>query len=254
MGTDQVRIDSLGASGAGKVPIVMVVNPLNPIFGTAYDSDPYVTRIEGSNVEGTYNGQELKNTSFTYSLTWWDRATGGDTIVLGRDQYVGGGVIDYWKVIVKVYDAGSVVYEQIVNVRLAVLDMTPNKNKFYDAASTSVVGGVKGAYAKDDYQGRTNPYGDNYASLISALNQGLVNEGVTESTKYFYKIIKWGEYTICNSVDENGDHICDNCGNPIEEGKTKRMRYSEEVEIYNEDGLVLITTIYTDLFQTVLIS
>ena len=258
MGTDQVRIDSLGASGAGKVPIVMVVNPLNPIFGTPYDSDPYVTKIDGANVEGTYKtggtNTQLEDTSFTYSLTWWDRATSGDAVVLGRDQYVGGGVIDYWKVIVKVYDAGNVVYEQVVNVRLAVLDMTPNKSKFYDGASNSVVGGVKGVYAKDDYNGKVNPYGSNYASLINALNKGLVNEGVTESTKYFYKITKWGAYTVCSSIDENGDYVCDNCGNPIEEGKTKRMRYSEVVEIYTEDGLTLITTIYTDLFQTVLIS
>jgi len=252
MGTDQVRIDALG--GEGRVPIVMVVNPLNPIFGTPYASDPYVTQIDASNVEGTYNSQELKDTSFTYSVTWWDRATSGDTVVLGRDQFIGGGVIDYWKVIVKVYDAGSVVYEQVVNVKLVILDMTPEKTTFYDEASRSVVSGVKTNYGRDDYQDTVNPYGSDYPSLINALNQGLVNEGVTASTKYFYKITDWSEFIICNSIDADGDRICDNCGQTIEEGKTKRIRNSEVVEIYDEDGLVLITTIYTDMFKTVLIS
>ena len=252
MGTDQVRIDALGLTGSS--PIVMVLNPLAPVFGTPFATDPYVTTIDGAKVEGTYNGTSISEQGFTYSLTWWDRSQSGDNVVFGGDQYIGGGVLDYWKVVVGVYNGGNLVYEQVVNVRLAFLDVRPNKIVFYSASDNSVLSGVKTTYSNADYQNGTNPYGDNYNSLISALNSGIVAEGVTADTKYLYRITAWSEFTTCSSIDENNDGKCDNCNQEIEEGKTKQVRNSETVEIYDESGLNLIATIHTHLFQTVLIS
>lgn len=259
LGTDQVRIDTLGTQGA--VPIVMVVNPFEPNFGTPAGSDPYVTTVDGKNVTGTYNGQPLSsvggegrvaNFGFTYTLTWWDRAVNGDKVIFARDQFIGGGVIDYWKVVVTVYDGTSVVYEQVVNVRLVLLDMTPNKILFYSEGDNSAISDVKSSYGANDYKDKENPYGANYASLLSALNSGASNARVGEKT-YVYRIT-WGEFDVCNSIDENGDLVCDNCGQTIEEGKTKRIRNSVEVDVYLEGEATPLLTIYTDLFQTVLIS
>ena len=251
-GTDQVRIEAFGLNEA---PIIMVLNPLEPIFGTPVDGDKYVTQIDKANVYGYYNGNDISAENFTYTLTWWDRATGGDTLILGQDQFVGGGVIDYWKVIVKVYDGANVIYEQIVNVRLVLLDMSPNKTTFYNASDNAVASGVKISYAINDYNDKVNPYGSLYtASLINALNDGIANEGITDTTSYLYRIVEWGEYSVCNSIDEDGDHRCDNCNNLIEAGKTKTIRNSVKVEVYVEGEVTPLITIYTDLFQTVLIS
>ena len=252
MGTDQVRIDAYNITNAS--PIIMVLNPLSPKFGTAYGSDPYVTKIDASKVQGTYNAQNISDQGFTFSLTWWDRTANGNSVIFGSDQYVGGGVLDYWKVIVTVYDGGNVVYEQVVNVRLVFLDMTPNKTVFYVESDNSVPSGVKTAYDASTYANKANPYGEAYNSLITHLNNGLTNQNVSSTTKYLYKVTSWGEFIDCTSIDENGDGKCDSCNQTIEEGKLKRVRYSETVEIYVEGETTPIVTITTDLFQTVLIS
>ncbi|MBR2480019.1 MAG: hypothetical protein IKB56_01795, partial [Clostridia bacterium] len=252
-GTDQVRIDALGLTGSN--PIVMVVNPLKPKFGTPYASDPYVTKIDASKVTGTYNGASIAEQGFTFSLTWWDRAVSGDEVIFGADQSVYGGVIDYWKVIVTVYDGENEVYEQIVNVRLVLLDMTPTKTTvLYAESDNTIVSGVKVSYASGDYAGKTNPYGTKYNSLISALNAGVTNSNLTADVEYVYKITSWSEFIECQSIDEDNNGYCDNCNQEIEEGKTKRVRNSLTVEIYEKDGTSPIATIVTDKFQTVLIS
>lgn len=252
MGIDQVRIDALGLNG--EIPVTMVINPFEPVFGTPYASDEYVTALDGSNVKGTYNGNDISLEGYTYSVTWWDRAVNGDEIIFSQDQFISGGIIDYWKVVVKVYDGTDLVYEQVVNVRMVLLDMTPNKTLFYSSSDATVISGVKTTYTANDYDENNNPYGEDYNSIINALNQGVVSQGLSSSIKYVYRITEWEEFVDCNSIDLNGDGKCDNCGQTIEEGKTKRVRNSKVVEIYLEDGIHLVAVSYTDLFQTVLIS
>lgn len=226
MGTDSLRAEAMGT---GEQRIVTVLNPLEPNFGEAFQSDPYVTKLAGENVKGTYNGADISTQGFTFSLTWWDREANGGTVIFG-DQYFNGGVIDYWKVKVTVYNGSSVVYEQIVNIMLLILDMRPTtQTTFYSESDNTVADAmVKTTYTLETYQGGVNPFGQYYDYMISTLNTGATKQ--IPDNKYTYKVISWGAYAT------------------LEDGT--RVRNSKEVEVYA--NATLISTVSTDLFETIL--
>ncbi len=227
---------SKGTLTATDKKIVKVVNPLDPLFGEQFSSasSVYETKISSTSVRGTYNGSDISTLGYEFSITWWDTATNGDTVNFG-DSYVRGGIADYWKVKVKVYKDGTVVYEQIVNIEMVFLDMTPSGNKFYADEDKSVYGGHGVAtYTQNTYQGKQNPYGDEYNSLVAALNKGATGAGIG-SRSYDYTVVEWGDY---ESV--------------FVDGEEKHVRNSELVEITVTlmDGSTKTVRVRTDMFST----
>lgn len=235
VGIDSAEYDQKKANGTltDEKKIVKVVNPLDPSFGESYSTDRYVTRLSSSAIVGTYDGKDITSLGYTFSITWWDVTTGGNTVMFGESA-VTGGILDYWKIKVSVYENGSVVYEQIMNIELVLLDLTPESYVFY-SESDSVVTNKHGvtSYTSSTYKNRENPYGDEYTDfLMLALNNG-VKEANVESTLYTYRVTEWGEY--------QEEPI-------IVDGEEYEVRYSKYVEIEAPDGTK--TTVATDMFQT----
>ncbi len=193
LGADSYRVDNGLGSNTSK--IVKVLNPLVPNFGEQYASDPYVTKLTANDVRGTYNGSDITTFGYTFSVTWWDRATNGNEVKFG-DEYVQGGVIDYWKVKVSVYDGANVVYEQIVNITVVLLDMTPTAGRtFYVSGDNEVSTTVKTSYDANTYDGTVNPYGDNYNFYMSKLNESVSTQ--IASNAYSFRVDEWSdEYVI----------------------------------------------------------
>ena len=224
MGTDSLKADEIGV---GAQRIVTVLNPVQPYFGEMYASDPYVTKLLAENVEGTYDGNDISTMGYTFSITWWDRENNGDTVVFGS-EYFGGGMLNYWKVKVSVYDGANVVYEQIVNVMILLLDMTPNgQTTFYSESENTLSNAqVKTTYTENTYNGVENPYGIYYFTMISSLNNGALEQITTNN--YTYRVVRWGAY-------EN-----------LDDGT--KVRKSEVVEVIVNGSV--IATVETDLFET----
>ena len=200
------RIDSINA---GYGDNLYVINPVNPDFGEPYGTDAYVTKLEGSDVSGENDGTALKDTTYKYSVTWWNRALTGEDITFG-DELFNGGIIKDWKVIVTVYDNDTVVYDQVVNITLLILDMRPTSGTtFYSESdmNTTIPLPIISDYASDTYANKDNPYGEEYLKVRDALNLGVAAQISTSAT---YRVSKWGE-----AKEENG----------------KQVRYSEEVSI-----------------------
>lgn len=222
MGTDSLK------ATANQNRIVKVLNPIEPNFGAPYGSDPFVTALASDKIKGTYNGADLSTQGFTFSVTWWDREENGNVVKFG-DSYFRGGMLDFWKVKVSVYNGSNVVYEQIVNIMLLILDMTPiGQTTFYaEGDKTLTDAQVKKTYTTTDYAGVTNPYGAYYDTMCAVLTKGA-DEQITHN--YTYTVTEWGAY---ETLDDG-----------------KRVRKSMEVEI--TVGSNIIATVNTDLFETIL--
>ena len=224
MGMDSLMADAVGT---GAQRIVTVLNPVQPYFGEQYASDPYVTKLLPENVQGTYDGNDISTLGYTFSLTWWDRENNGDTVVFGS-EYFGGGMLNYWKVKVSVYNGAEVVYEQIVNVMILLLDMTPiGQTTFYSESENTLSNAqVKTTYTANTYDGVENPYGPYYSTMIASLNNGATEQITTND--YTYRVVSWGAYEA------------------LEDGT--KVRRSEVVEIIVNGSVVY--TVSTDLFET----
>ncbi len=221
MGTDSLK------AGNEDQRIVKVLNPIEPYFGELYGSDPYVTKLDGSNVKGTYNGQDISTQGFTFSVTWWDIETNGNVVKFG-DNYLRGGMMDFWKVKVSVYNGGTVVYEQIVNIMLLLLDMTPAQTTFYVESDNSPnETSVITEYQATTYVGVDNPYGAYYELMYDVLTTGATEQITHE---YKYTVTSWDEYETL----ENG----------------KKTRKSQEVEISYGGNVIAIVN--SDMFTTVI--
>lgn len=244
-GGDYVGIDSAtydrkeadGTLSSTDRKIIKVVNPLEPYFGDPYSTDRYVTKLLPSAVVGTKDGtDDITSFGYTFSITWWDVATGGNTVIFG-DNIVAGGILDYWKIKVSVYDGANVVYEQIMNIELVLLDLTPSTYSFYSETVVPITGTGITMYTADTYANKhKNPYGDEYTELmISALNTGVSEAGIS-SKSYTYRIVEWGE------AQKDLVYI---------DGKAYAVKRSKYVEIETSDGIK--TTVATDMFETTLL-
>lgn len=232
-GIDSATYDEKVATGTllNERKIVKVVNPLAPDFGTPYSTDKFVTRLDAGSVQGTRDGNDINGYGYTYSVTWWDRSTGGNEPSFGSSA-VTGGILDYWKIKVSVYDGATVVYEQIMNIELVLLDLTPVGNVFFSESDSTVVNksGIA-EYNANTYKNISNPYGDEYTDwMMLALNKGAEEAGIA-TTKYTYRVLEWGDYTTVTI-----------------EGVEYDVRYSELVEIEDAHGSKV--TVATDMFST----
>lgn len=172
-----------GALEAGDSKIFYVVDPLAP--GSFVLSPVSVT--------GTYNGADINGFGYTFEAVWWDTASSGSGFAF-EGRYLGGGYIDYWKVLVKVYDGTDVVYTQVVNIVLVMLDMLPAERTVYNVNYTATVY-PRSSYGQTSYDGIVNPYGDMYAELMPKLNDAAVKYGIG-TKQYTYVVDSWQEITV----------------------------------------------------------
>ncbi len=199
MGADSYRVDNNLGENSSK--IIKVLNPLIPVFGEQYASDPYVTKLDANNVVGTHNGQDISALGYTFTVTWWDRATNGNTVIFG-DEYLTGGVIDYWKVKVSVYNGNSVIYEQIVNVMIILLDMSPTGDTvFFDKNDRELPTTVNKNYTSTTYEGVENPYGDAYSLYMSKLNDSVNTQ--IPSADYTFRVDEWSQDSTIIETEDN---------------------------------------------------
>ena len=200
---DYDQKESQNALEAGDSRIIYVVNPLVP-------GDFVLTPVS---VTGTYNGADINATGFTFEVIWWDEATSGSSFAF-EGRYLKGGYIDYWKVVVKVINGADVVYTQVVNIMLVMLDMLPaDRTSYTDTFRVTALPRV--AYDDTAYAGKENPYGDRYASVKDALRSAVTKYNV-DATKYTYYVDTWREPEVAGEVTVSRSHyivVSDENGN-----------------------------------------
>ena len=92
------------------------------------------------------------------------------------------------------YDGTDVVYTQVVNIVLVMLDMLPAERTVYNVNYTATVYPRSG-YGQTSYDGIVNPYGDMYAELMPKLNDAAVKYGIG-TKQYTYVVDSWQEITV----------------------------------------------------------
>ena len=168
---------------AGDSKIFYIVDPLSP---GAFTLAPV-------SVTGTYNGADINDFGYTFEAVWWDEASSGSSFTF-EGRYLGGGAIDYWKVLVKVYDGADVVYTQVVNIVLVLLDMLPEIRTVTEV-SYRATAAPRSNYGQTSYSGTVNPYGDMYDQLMPMLNAAAEEMGIG-AKEYIYSVNSWQEITV----------------------------------------------------------
>ena len=183
-------------------------------YGAGIDSDAYDAKVDPLSpgaftlapvsVTGTYNGADINDFGYTFEAVWWDEASSGSSFTF-EGRYLGGGAIDYWKVLVKVYDGADVVYTQVVNIVLVLLDMLP-EIRTVTSVSYSATAAPRSNYGQTSYSGTVNPYGDMYDQLMPMLNAAAEEMGIG-AKKYTYSVNSWQEITVGNETINCSEYV-----------------------------------------------
>ena len=205
-----------GALVAGDSKIFYIVDPLSPGAFT----------ITPKSVTGTYNGADINGFEYTFEAVWWDEASSGSTFSF-EGRYLGGGYMDYWKVLVKVYDGADVVYTQVVNIVLVMLDMLP-ENRTVDNENYEATTSPRSNYGQASYDGTGNPYGDMYAELMPKLNDAAIKKYGVNTKQYTYVVESWQEITVGDVTTVRSEYVL-----------LKDALTGEELNRYECSGFVL---------------
>lgn len=172
---------------------LFVVNPLAPDFtfaGATVPSQQNATELASSKISLKENGAAVGASTYKYAVIWYKDYADG-SMLLARRHMLEGGIIDEWKIVVEISTpGGNLVASLVYNIELAFLDMRPTDIFIPYSNVDSKESGVNVSYTSTRYDDMENPYGEEYADLMTHL----ANASASLSTvKYIYVATGWSE-------------------------------------------------------------